>query len=70
MLSFVFAAPEELAAVSANWTSLGSSIQQANAVAAGSTTQILPVAQDEVSAAVSALFGNYGQEFQSLSAQA
>lgn len=69
MSSFVFAMPEECAAASADLTSLGSSIQQAYAVAAGSTTQILPAAQDEVSAAISVLFGNCGQELQSLSAQ-
>ncbi|MGF2953173.1 PE domain-containing protein, partial [Mycobacterium sp. THU-M116] len=33
-------------------------IQEAHAAAAGSTTQILNAAQDEISVAVSAVFGN------------
>ncbi len=57
MSSFVFAVPENLAAASASLTGLGSSIQQAHAAAAGSTTQIAAAAQDEVSAAISAVFG-------------
>ena len=69
MSSYVIAAPEALAAASSNLTGLGSSIQAANAAAAGSTTQLAVAAQDEVSAAISALFGNFGQEYQALSAQ-
>jgi hypothetical protein len=48
---------------------IGSSIRAANAAAAGSTTQIVAAAQDDVSSAVSALFGAYGRTYQALSAQ-
>ncbi len=70
MSSFVIAGPEALAAASADLGGIGSSIREATAAAAYSTTQVLPAAQDEVSAAISALFGNYAQEYQALSAQA
>ena len=70
MSSFVIAGPEALAAASAEVGGIGSSIREATAAAAYSTTTVLPAAQDEVSAAISALFGTYGQEYQALSAQA
>ncbi|GFG80846.1 hypothetical protein MPRG_41220 [Mycobacterium paragordonae] len=69
MSSYVIAAPDALAAASSNLSGLGSSIQAANAAAASSTTQLAVAAQDEVSAAISALFGNFGQEYQALSSQ-
>ncbi len=67
MSSFLVAMPEALASASADLTSLGSTIGEANAAAAGPITQVAAAAQDEVSAAISALFGNYGQEYQALS---
>ncbi|ORA76768.1 PE family protein, partial [Mycobacterium malmoense] len=65
----MFAVPEEFAAAASSLTNLGSAIRQAHAVVGGSTTQIAAAAEDEVSAAVAALFGNYGQEYQAVSAQ-
>ena len=69
MSSFVIAAPEVLASASADLSGIGEAIREATAGAASSTTGIVPSALDEVSAAISHLFGSYGQEFQALSAQ-
>ncbi len=70
MSSFVLVSPEVVGTASSDLTGIGSAIRSANAAAAGSTTSVLAAAQDEVSAAVSQVFGNYAREFQSLSAQA
>ena len=69
MSSFLIAAPEALASASADLTGIGEAIREATAAAAPSTTGILPPALDEVSAAITQLFGSYGREFQSLSSQ-
>ena len=69
MSSYLIAAPEALASVSADLSGIGEAIRQATSAAAPSTTSVLAAAEDEVSAAVSKLFGSYGQEFQALSAQ-
>ena len=70
MSSFVNVVPEELASVSEQLSGIGSSIKSATSAAAPSTTSVVAAAEDEVSAAISKLFGGYGQEFQALSAQA
>ncbi len=69
MSSYVIAAPEALAAASADLTGIGEAIKGAAAAAAPSTTGILAAAGDEVSAAIASLFGSYAQEFQTLTAQ-
>jgi hypothetical protein len=69
MSSYVIAAPEALATASADLTGLGETIRAANAAAATSTTGLAAAAGDEVSAAIAGLFGNFGQEFQALSAR-
>ena len=69
-MSFLIAAPEALAAASEHLSGIGSSIQEATSAAAPSTTSVVAAAEDEISAAISKLFGGYGQEFQALSAQA
>src|SRR3974377_1285663 len=68
-MSYLIAAPEALAAASADLSSLGERITEATAAAAPSTTGIVPAAMDEVSAAITRLFGGFGQQFQALSAQ-
>ena len=68
-MSFVFASPDAVTAAAGDLTTIGSAINAANAAAARSTTQIVAAARDEVSAAIAALFGCHGQEFQALSAQ-
>lgn len=66
-MSYVVAAPESL--VAADVSGIGSAVRAANTAAAGSTTQVLAAAGDEVSAAISGLFANYARGFQALSAQ-
>ena len=70
MSSFVNVVPEELASASEQLSGIGSSIRSATSAAAPSTTSVVAAAEDEISAAISKLFGGYGQEFQALSAQA
>src|ERR1700712_44395 len=69
MSSYVVVAPEFLAEASGNLTGIQSTLQAANASVAGSTTQVLVAAGDEVSAAIATMFGTFGQEYQALSAQ-
>lgn len=69
-MSFVTLAPDSVTAAATDLESLGSTINQANSAAARSTTALLPAAEDEVSAAIAALFGEHGTAFQALSAQA
>ncbi len=56
-MSFVIAVPDIMGAAAADLSSLGSTINGANAAAAVPTTALLPAAGDEVSAAIAALFG-------------
>src|ERR1700752_4941443 len=69
-MSFVIAAPEFLASAATDLTNIGSTLSTANAAAATQTTGVLAAAEDEVSAAIAALFSAHGQGFQALSAQA
>ncbi|OBH04136.1 MULTISPECIES: PE family protein [unclassified Mycobacterium] len=69
-MSFVIAAPGQVQAAAQDLSGIRSVIAEAASSAAGPTTGLLPAAADEVSAAISATFGNFGQEFQGLSAQA
>src|ERR1700753_335353 len=69
MSSFVSAAPDVLASASADLSKIGEALKQATSLAGPSAAAIAPLAGDEVSAAVTALFGSYGEEFQALSAQ-
>src|SRR5271165_4860308 len=69
-MSFVVAAPEVLGAAATDLASLGSTIQAANGAAAAQTTGVLAAAEDEVSAAVAAVFSAHGRGFQALGAQA
>ena len=68
-MSFVVAVPEVLGAAATDLAGIGSSLSAANAAAAP-TTGILAAAEDEVSAAIAALFSSHGTAFQALSAQA
>ncbi len=66
----LFVAPDLLASAAAGLEDIGSALKQAHAAAAASTTGLAAAGADEISAAVTGLFANYGAEFQSLSAQA
>jgi hypothetical protein len=68
-VSFVTAESDALIAAASDLADLGSMINQANASAAASTTQILAAGQDEVSQAIAALFGTYAQQYQALSSE-
>ncbi len=70
MSSFVLISPEVVTTAAADLDALGSAIRSANAAAAGSTPSVIAAAQDEVSTAISRVFGSYAHEFQALSAQA
>jgi len=69
-MSFVIATPDLVESAAQNLAGIRSSLAEAAATAAGPTTGIAVAAQDEVSIAISSMFGNFGQEFQALSAQA
>jgi hypothetical protein len=63
-------APQLVTAAAENLAGVGSTLGQATTAAAGRTTSVTAAATDEVSIAVSDLFGTYGKQFQALSAQA
>src|ERR1700741_888407 len=69
-MSFVTAAPDLVQGAAQDLAGIRASLAEAAAAVAGPTTGVVPAAADEGSAAISALFGNFGQEFQLLSAQA
>jgi hypothetical protein len=69
-MSYVVAVPEVLAAAVLDVEGIGSALSAAHAAAAFSTTQFVAAGGDEVPAAIAALFGEYGQAYQVLSAQA
>jgi triacylglycerol lipase len=69
-MSYVIAAPEVVGTAATDLASLGSKLSEARAAAATQTTRVLVAAQDEVSAAIAAVFSAHGQGFQALSAQA
>src|SRR6202795_152470 len=69
-MSFVIAAPGFVTAAASDLASLGSTISSANAAAATQTTGVLAAAEDEVSAAIAAVFSTHGQGYQALGARA
>ena len=64
------ATPDLVQSAAADLAGVRSSLTEAAVTAAGPTTGIAAAAQDEVSVAISTMFGNFGQEFQALTAQA
>ena len=69
-MSLVITTPELVQGAAQDLAGIGSSLAEATATAASPTTGIAAAAQDEVSVAIASMFGNFGQEFQALSAQA
>jgi hypothetical protein len=69
-MSFVIAEPELVQGAAQNLAGIRSSLAEATSTAAGPTTGIAAAAQDEISVAVSSLFGDFGQQFHALNAQA
>ncbi len=66
-MAFVLAVPDMVAEAAADLAGVGSVIDAANTAAAGSTTGIVAAAEDEVSAAIAALFSGHGQAYQQIS---
>jgi PE family len=69
-VSVLVVAPAALASAAANLDSIGSALTAANAAAAVPTTGLAAAGGDEVSAALSTLFAEFGEEYQAASAQA
>ena len=69
-MSFVIAAPEIIASASSDLASIGTNLSAAHTAAATQTTGVLAAAEDEVSAAIAAVFSAHGQGLQALGAQA
>ena len=70
MMSFLVTAPEVLSSAATDLENFGATLNAAHAAAAVPTTGIVAAAADEVSVAVTSLFAQHGQAFQTLSAQA
>jgi hypothetical protein len=70
VMSFVVTSPDALVSASAGVGRIGSALSAAHAVASSATTSVAAAAGDEVSAAIAKLFGTFGHDFQSVSAQA
>ncbi|OBJ88794.1 PE family protein [Mycobacterium asiaticum] len=68
-MSFVVTTPEWVTTAAENLAGIGSTLEQATASAASPTTGLAAAAADEVSAAISRVFGAFGEEFQAVSAQ-
>lgn len=69
-MSFVIATPDLVESAAADLAGIRSSLAEAASSASGPTTGIAVAAQDEVSIAIASMFGDFGQQFQALSAQA
>ncbi|WP_261898167.1 PE family protein, partial [Mycobacterium marinum] len=69
-MSFVITTPDMVADAAAQLAQVRSELSAASAAAAGSTTGIAAAAEDEVSAAIAALFSAHGQAYQLLGSQA
>jgi hypothetical protein len=69
-MSFLVAEPELVTAAAGNLAGIGATIEEAHAAAAARTTAITAAAADDVSLAIAEMFGTYGQEFHTLSADA
>ena len=69
-MAFVNVSPELVAAAAQNLAGIGSTLSEAPAGFENPITSVATAAEDEVSAAIAAVFSAHGQEFQALSAQA
>ncbi|MGV0516044.1 PE family protein, partial [Mycobacterium kansasii] len=69
-MSFVNAVPAVVQAAAQDLAGIRLALEEAAAAAAAPTTALAAAGEDEVSAAVAALFGTFGQEYQAVSAQA
>src|SRR5262249_38971225 len=68
-MSYMSAAPENIASAATSLERVGSTLNLANLTAAVATTGVVASGADEVSAAIAALFGSHGRAYQALGAQ-
>jgi hypothetical protein len=68
-MSFVSVAPDGVSSAAGNLETIGSTLNVANTAAAAPTTGLVPVAADQVSAAVTAAFAQHAQDYQLIGAQ-
>nr|WP_082978310.1 PE family protein [Mycobacterium gordonae] len=69
-MSLLTVVPDAVATASSNIESMGSSLRSASDAAVRSTTAIAPPGADEISSAITSLFGTHGQEFAAVNARA
>src|SRR5208337_236052 len=69
-MSYLMVAPEFVTVAATDLANLGSTLSEANATAAASTTGVVVAAGDEVSAAIASLFSGHAEAYQALGAQA
>lgn len=69
-MSLVFVTPDFVTSAAADLQGIGSALTEAHSAAALPTTGLVAAGADEVSAAVTSLFSDFGKEFQALSTQA
>ncbi len=69
-MSSLMVAPDMVTAAAQDVARIGAVVGAANAAAVTQTTSVVVAAADEVSAAIAALFGAYGQQYQQLGVQA
>ncbi|MCV7102688.1 PE family protein [Mycobacterium palustre] len=69
-MSFVSVTPELIEGAAGDLAGIRRAVAEAAATATGPTTGIAAAAQDEVSIALASMFGDFGQQFQTLTAQA
>jgi broad specificity phosphatase PhoE len=69
-MSFVLVAPDMLETAAADVAQIGSAVSAGNLAAAIPTTEVAAAGADEVSAAITALFRAYAQEYRAAAAQA
>jgi PE family len=69
-MSTLIATPELITTAAKDLSNIGSTLSAAKSAAAAPTTGVLAAAEDEVSAAIAAMFSAHGRDFQALGAQA
>ncbi|KAA1243554.1 PE family protein, partial [Mycobacterium simiae] len=69
-MSFVSATPNAMASVASDLARIGWELSDATATSVGSITTLAAAGGDEVSAAIAAVFGAHGREFEAVTRQA
>ena len=69
-MTYVTTEPQLMSSVAADIDGIGSAISSANVAAAGPTSELLAPAADQISTAITKLFGLYSREYQAVAAQA